>query len=59
MSKYIVWAIMGILNKLTNVIISDKDMHACGEAVGNVKSAMMLTDRWSMKLLHGGEALYV
>ena len=51
---------MGILNKPTNVIISDKDMHACGEAVGNVKSVMMLTDRWSMKLLHGGlEALYV
>ena len=39
--------------------MSDKDIYTCGEAVWNVNSAMMKTDRWSMKLLHGGlEALY-
>ena len=39
--------------------MSDKDMCTYGEAVWNVNSAMMRTDRWSMKLLHGRlEALY-
>ena len=39
--------------------MSDKDMRTCGEAVGNVNSAMMRTGRWSEKLLHGRlEALY-
>ena len=39
--------------------MSDKDMWTCGEAVWYVNSAMMRTDRWSMKLLHGRlETLY-
>ena len=29
-------------------IMSDKDMCTCGEAVRNVNSAMMRTDRWSI-----------
>ena len=41
-------------------IMSNKDMCACSEAVGNVNHAMMRTDRWRMKLLHGRlEVLYI
>ena len=29
-------------------------MSACDEAVRNVNSVMMRTDRWSIKLLQGG-----
>ena len=37
-----------------------EDMCTCSEAVWNVNSAMMRTDRRSMKLLHGRlEALYI
>ena len=40
--------------------MSDKDMCACGESIRNVNSAMMRTNRWSIKMLHGRlEALYV
>ena len=40
--------------------LADGDMGACGEAVRDVNSALMRTDRWSMKLLHGRlEALYI
>ena len=40
-----------MFKRLAGGIMSDKDMCTCGEAVGNVNSAMMRTDRWSMKLL--------
>ena len=40
--------------------MSDEDMCTCSEAVWNGNSAMMRTDRRSMKLLHGRlEALYI
>ena len=51
--------IIVMLQGLADDIVLDKDMCTCGEAVGNVNSAMMRTDRRSVKLLHGRlEALY-
>ena len=48
------------LCRLADGIMSNKDMCAFSEAVGNVNHAMMRMDRWRMKLLHGRlEVLYI
>lgn len=50
----------GRLQGLVDGVMSNNNICACGEAAGNVNSALMGTDRCSMKLLHGRlEALYI